>query len=250
MTSERGLDAHPLSVRQGPLGILVLHGFTGSPASMRPLADRFVDAGYSVELPVLPGHGSTPDELARTTFADWLDFALGAYDELARRCERVLVAGLSLGGTLTLALGQRREEIVGLITINPFVEAPAESFITMMNAALKSGVRAIPSIGADIKAGKIRTGYDETPIAALLSLFEGSATVRAGLGQIHQPVLLCTSSVDHVVPTSSGDTVEREVAGPIERVMLENSFHVATLDNDAPELEARALDFAQKVLGG
>src|ERR1700758_4296441 len=88
----------------GPTGVLVLHGFTGAPSSMRPLAEAFAAAGFAVELPLLPGHGTTPEELAAVTYADWLSCATDALDALDARCERVLVAGLSMGGTLALDL--------------------------------------------------------------------------------------------------------------------------------------------------
>ncbi|HVB06253.1 MAG TPA: alpha/beta fold hydrolase [Acidimicrobiales bacterium] len=236
------------SATNGVDGVLVLHGFTGSPRSMRPLAEAFANAGFRVELPVLPGHGTTPAELAETSYSDWVQAADEEFLALASACERVIVAGLSMGGALACELAARHPEVAGIILVNPFVEPPAASFLALLGQALATGQRSFPSIGSDIaRAGPSGGGYDETPIAPLLSLAEALQDFAGRLGEVTCPVLLFSSRVDHVVPPSGGDFVEGHVAGPFERVFLEHSFHVATLDEDASELEARAVAFAQKV---
>src|SRR5918998_1676938 len=88
----------PWSTNGGRHGVLVLHGFTGCPQSMRPLAEAFADEGYTVDLPLLPGHGTSPDDLAATRWSDWSGAAEAVYENLAARCDRVVVAGLSMGG--------------------------------------------------------------------------------------------------------------------------------------------------------
>jgi carboxylesterase len=236
------------SATNGVDGVLVLHGFTGSPRSMRPLAEAFANAGFRVELPLLPGHGTTPSALAETTFADWVAAADEEFLALAAACERVVIAGLSMGGALACELAARHPEVRGIVLINPFVEPPAASFLALLGQALATGQRSLPSIGADIsRPGPSAGGYDETPIAPLLSLAEALQDFGSRLGEVTCPVLLFSSRVDHVVPSSGGDFVEGHVAGAFERVFLERSFHIATLDEDAPELEARAVAFAQKV---
>jgi carboxylesterase len=228
--------------------VLVLHGFTGVPMSMRPLAEAFADAGFGVELPRLPGHGTTPEDLAERGFEDWYATAEAAYLELAAAHERVVAVGMSMGGTLACALATNHPELAGLILINPFIEPHPDSFVELLGQMLSSGARSIPSIGSDInRPGVSGGGYGETPIAPLLSLVEAVRALAPRLGGITCPVLLFSSRVDHVVPTSTGDYFESKVAGPLERVHLEHSFHVATLDQDAAELEARAVAFAQKV---
>src|SRR5256714_14080830 len=98
--------AEPFSAPGGPHGALVLHGFTGSPQSMRGLAKAFAAAGFAVELPLLPGHGTTVEDMATTGGDDWSGTAEAAYQELAARCDRVGVAGLSVGGPLTAWLAR------------------------------------------------------------------------------------------------------------------------------------------------
>jgi carboxylesterase len=154
-----------------------------------------------------------------------------------------------MGGTLACWLAERHVEVAGLVLVNPLVKPPAAEAVEMLRGALEAGVRTMPTIGSDIaKPDASGGGYDATPVAPLVSLFDATVGVAERLGEIACPVLLLSSRVDHVVPTESGDLVEGTVAGPVERVWLERSYHVATLDHDAAELEARAVAFAQKLM--
>ena len=112
----------PYSTKNGPLGVLVLHGFTGNPTSMRSLAERLARGGFSVELPRLPGHGTSVEDMMTTSWADWSSAALAAYDELALRSSKVAVVGLSMGGGLTAYIGERRDP-AALVFINPLSAA-------------------------------------------------------------------------------------------------------------------------------
>src|ERR1700712_3276414 len=107
------------------VGVLVLHGFTGNPQSMRPLAEAFAAAGLTVALPLLPGHGTQVEDMLPTGWDDWSIAAEEAYAELADRCSRVVVAGLSMGGTLAAWLGTRHPEIAGLVLVNPLIDGTA-----------------------------------------------------------------------------------------------------------------------------
>jgi carboxylesterase len=251
MTADAGLEAEPFSAWNGPNGVLLLHGFTGNPTSMRPLAEAFADSGFSVDLPRLPGHGTAVDDLAATCWRDWAAAADEAYTSLAARCDRTIVAGLSMGGTLCLWLALQHPDVGAAVLVNPLAEAPAESFIEMMRQVLASGTDRIPGIGSDIaQPGAVESAYDATPVAPLLSLFEAVGEIAPRLPEIHCPVLLFSSRTDHVVPPSSGDLVEATVGGPLERIFLDRSYHVATLDYDQQEIEERAVAFASKVVAG
>lgn len=248
MTSAVLPGAEPFSAAGGRDGVLVLHGFTGSPQSMRPLAEAFAQAGFTVELPLLPGHGTSIDDLIPMRWSDWSTAADAAYLALAGRCERVVVAGLSMGGALTIWLGERHEEIAGLVAINPAIEPPAESFFDILRGVLASGSPTMPGIGNDIALeGAVELAYPEAGVEALLSLLDATEGISAGLGALRSPVLLLSSRNDHVVPSSSGDLLEAAAGSTVERVWLEHSFHVATLDRDAPELCERAVAFAKRV---
>lgn len=243
--------AEPFAASNGPHGVLVLHGYTGCPQSMRSLAEAFADAGFSVELPLLPGHGTKLADLVTTRFDDWLAAADETYRRLAAHCDRTVVAGLSMGGTLTLQLARRYPEVAGAVVINPLVVPPAPSFLDVLTGTLAGGLDVLPAIGSDIaKEGVTELAYDGTPIEGVLSLFAAAAELSEHLDEIRCPLLLLQSRNDHLVPPDSGERLVEKAGGPVERVWLENSFHVATLDNDQSELEERAVAFAQKSVAG
>jgi carboxylesterase len=119
--------AEPFSAAGNAQGALVLHGFTGNTFSMRGVASAIADAGLSVEAPLLPGHGTSVADMLDTRWADWSAAAEAAYLDLAGRCDKVAVVGLSMGGTLTCWLAERHPEIAGLALINPLVQSiPAD----------------------------------------------------------------------------------------------------------------------------
>jgi carboxylesterase len=236
--------AEPASFAGGEVGVLVLHGFTGCPQSLRHLAETFAAAGITVELPLLPGHGTSVEDMVPTRWDDWAAAAESSYTELASRCTRVFVAGLSMGATLACWLASRHPEIAGLVAVNPMVEPPAEVFRDMLRGALDAGVEVAPGVGSDIaRPGVTELAYDVSPVEAALSLFEGIDELMPRLGDIRCPVLLLTSEEDHVVAPVSSELLARRVGGPIRRVRLERSYHVATLDWDAGKIEAEAVSF-------
>ena len=251
MTASVMPGAEPASYPGGPDGVLVLHGFTGNPQSMRPLAEAFAAAGYTVELPLLPGHGTVIEDMLHTRWSDWSAAAEEAYQHLAGRCRRVAVAGLSMGGTLAAWLAERHPEIAAVIAVNAAVEAPDDSMFELIDGMLAEGSETMTGIGSDIaKPDTVEMAYEATPLAALRSLFEAVREVQTGLGSIACPVLIFNSPQDHVVQPSASDVLAASVAGPVERVTLERSFHVATLDHDAPESERRSVEFLGKLLAG
>lgn len=231
--------------------MLVLHGFTGNPQSMRPLAEALAAVGFTVDLPLLPGHGTAVEDMVPTRFEDWSGAADAAYRALAARCSRVAVVGLSMGGTLTCWLAARHPEIAGIALVNPMVDPPVEAFRDAISNLLAEGTEVVDAIGSDIaKEGSAEHSYPGTPLAAVLSFFGGVDEVATVLGDIRCPTLLLSSREDHVVPVENGDVLVRSVGGPVERVWLERSYHVATLDWDAPLVEERVLAFARIVLDG
>ena len=243
--------AEPFSAAGGPSGVLVLHGFTGNPQSMRGLAEAFAGAGFTVELPLLPGHGTKVEDMIPTRWDDWSGAAEVAYQELASRCDSVVAAGLSMGGTLSCWLAAHHPEIAGVVAVNPAVEPPAESFLELFKGSLAEGLETIPGIGNDVADPSVtELAYEQTPLAAGLSMFEAINDLVPRLGEIRCPLLLLTSPQDHVVPPTNSDFLADRVTGPVERVSLDRSYHVATLDYDRGEIEARAVDFARKVTAG
>ncbi|NLD76991.1 MAG: alpha/beta fold hydrolase [Acidimicrobiales bacterium] len=239
--------AEPWSHEGGPAGVLVLHGFTGNPGSMRHLAEVLADAGFTVELPRLPGHGTKIADMIPTGFQDWLGEAEAAYQRLADRCEKVVVVGLSMGGALTAWLGSEHPEIAGLVCINAIVSAP-EGMREAVEEVIATGADRFAGIGSDIaKPGVVETAYADTPLQPLLTLFDAAAEFSERLPRITSPVLIVTSTQDHVVPPENSDILAAAVAGPVERLRCERSYHVVTMDYDAELVESATVDFAKKV---
>ncbi|MGI9577656.1 MAG: alpha/beta hydrolase, partial [Microthrixaceae bacterium] len=231
----------------GPIGVLVLHGFTGNPSSVRGLAEAFAEAGHSVEMPRLPGHGTSMDDLLDKTWQDWSGEATEALARLAARTETQFVAGQSLGGSLTCWLAVRHPELAGLICVNPAV-VPSDDMRTLVAQMIEAGDSVIPGIGSDIsQPGVTESAYEDTPLAPLLSLFDASAEFGEELGSISQPLLLFTSPEDHVVPPSDSDTLADAVSGPVERVSCSRSYHVATQDYDKELIFERSVEFVERV---
>ena len=248
MTAPIREGCEPLSVDGGPTGVLVLHGFTGSPFSVRGITEQMANAGMSVEMPLLAGHGTVIEDMLDTRFADWVNSAEAAFESLAARTERVIVVGLSMGGTLTCLLAERHPEIAGIVLVNPLVEPQSPEMIDGIQALIDGNVEVVDGIGSDIaRPDTEERSYPGTPTRALLSLFAGVAEVAGDLGRISCPVLLFSSLEDHVVPPSNGDYVVAQVSGPIERVICAKSFHVATLDYDAAMIEAQSVAFVERV---
>ena len=243
-------DAWPLSIDGGPSGVLVSHGFTGSPASMRPWGQALADAGCTVRVPRLPGHGTTWQELNQTRWQDWYAEVDRSLSELRERCDRVAVAGLSMGAALVLRLAEQRPDDVDAITVvNPAIASTNRQLLAL--PLLRHVLASTPAIGNDIKKpGMTEGAYDRTPLQALHSLTLMWREVRRDLPRVRAPLLVLRSRVDHVVDPSSARLLMRAVSSPVRReVVLEDSYHVATLDNDAPRIVEESLEFFASHLG-
>lgn len=234
---------------EGPHGALVVHGFTGNPGSMRGVAEALAAAGFHVEMPLLPGHGTTVDDMLPTRWADWHGAAEAAYATLAARATKVVVVGLSMGGALTLRLGADHPEIAGLVCINPATQPQAPEVVEMLQGMIDSGTAVMPAIGSDIADPDAHeSAYDATPLAPLLSLVnDGLAPLGAEYPNMRVPLLLLNSPQDHVVEPAQGDYLAAHYGGPLERVLLERSYHVATQDYDKQLIFDRTVEFAQRV---
>lgn len=240
--------AEPWSAAGGDRGVLVVHGFTGNPHSMRPVAEALAAAGFTVDLPLLPGHGTSVQDMLATGFPDWLGAAEQAYEALAARCGSVAVVGLSMGGALTAWLASERPEIAGIACLNAVV-TPPEGMRDAIEAMIAGGDEVMAGIGSDIaKEGVVESAYPETPLRPLLTLFDAAAELEGRLGRIACPVLVVNSPQDHVVDPRNSDVLARSVNGPVERVTAPDSYHVVTLDHDGPAVVEAVVAFCTKVL--
>jgi carboxylesterase len=236
--------AEPFSADAGRTGVLVLHGFTGSPQSMRPWAQYLAGAGYTVRLPLLPGHGTSVADMARTGWTDWYGAASASFDELRAACDHVFVVGLSMGATLALRLAELRPDVAGLVIVNASVVSQDRRLVLL--PVLKYLVPSLPGIGSDIKReGVTELAYDKVPLRALASLRSAWRQVRQDLHLINCPVLHYRSRTDHVVEPRSGELIRNGIRD-VHEVVLEDSYHVATLDNDATTIFTGSVDFLRQ----
>lgn len=238
-------ESAPFSTDGGPVGVLVLHGFTGSPRTVRPWAAHLAEAGLTVRAPLLAGHGDDWRALAKTGWTDWYASAEHAFMELYARCEQVFITGISMGGCLAFRLAETQgDRVGGLVVVNPSLAA--DNPLIPLTPTLKYVIRAIPAIGGDIKKPGVQEGaLKRTPVASVATLPSMWQATAAELAAVTQPVLVYRSTVDHVVGPASMKVLTGALPGAEVR-MLANSYHVATLDNDAPEIFDGTLTFIQK----
>jgi carboxylesterase len=240
--------AEPYSADGGPVGVLLVHGFTGSPAGLRPWAEHVAAAGYTVRLPRLPGHGTTVQEANLTRWPDWYAEVERAFDELSGRCSTVFVFALSMGGTLALRLAEQRgDAVAGLVLVNPSLHS--ENKLLMLLPVMRRVVKTFPGIANDIKKpGQDELAYDKTPLDALASLTDLWKVTTADLARVTQPLLLFRSVEDHVVEPSNARTLLAGISSTdVEERLLPDSYHVATLDNDAPTIFAGSLELVRRL---
>lgn len=245
--TEPTVAAQAWSTGEHEVGVLVLHGFTGNPVAVRPIAEALADAGYAVEVPLLPGHGTTWQEMNRTGWRHWVAEAVAGLERLRQRSSRQVLVGMSMGGTLALHLAASRgEELDGLVVVNPVLRTRDPRLKVL--GVLKWVLPSLPGVGNDIaKPGGEEQAYDRVPLKALASLIELQKIVRSSVGRVSIPTLVLTSRTDHVVDPRDSVEVVESVTGPVEQVWLERSYHVATLDYDAQLVLDRTLDFVKRV---
>ncbi len=238
--------AEPFSHDGGTTGVLLCHGFTGSPQSLRPWADYLAQAGLSVSLPRLPGHGTTWQEMARTRWEDWYAEVDRAFDQLRANADQLFVMGLSMGACLALRLAELRgTAISGLVLVNPSVTADTRLFA--LAPVLKLLVPSLKGIASDIKKeGASELGYARIPVKAAATLPGLWRLTQAQLSKVTQPVLVYRSTTDHVVGPASLKLLRAALPeGQLEVRDCTDSYHVATLDNDAEAIFTGSLEFVR-----
>ncbi|MFD7136401.1 alpha/beta hydrolase [Streptomyces sp. NPDC059894] len=236
--------AEPYRHEGGEVGVLLCHGFTGSPQSLRPWARHLAGHGLTVALPLLPGHGTRWEDMAVTGWPDWYAELDRELRVLRDRCARVFVAGLSMGGALALRLAaQHGDGVAGVVLVNPANKVHGLSAYALPVA--RHLVRTTKGITSDIaKEGVEEIGYDRVPLHAAHSLRIFLRLVDKELPQVTQPLLLLRSARDHVVPAADPARILSRVSSTdVTEVLLEQSYHVATLDHDADRIAEESLAF-------
>jgi carboxylesterase len=240
--------AEPFTSDGGPVGVLLCHGFTGTPQSLRPWAEHLAAHDLTVSLPRLPGHGTTWREMNLTTWEDWYAELDRALTKLRARCDEVFVMGLSMGGTLAIRLAEERgDDVRALVLVNPslLTKRADRHFLPVLRLVAPSW----PGIASDIKKpGATELAYDRIPLKAAYSLSKLWLTTRSNLDKVTQPILIFRSAEDHVVEPDSCVLLKDTVAAAdVREVLLEDSYHVATLDNDAETIFTGSLEFVREM---
>jgi carboxylesterase len=239
------------------VGVGVIHGFSGNPVTTRPVGEALAEAGYGVEVPCLPGHGTHWRHFARTRYADWRVAVDRVYESLSRQYASVVLVGLSMGGTLALdvAAGRLRsglaDELAGVAVINPQL-LDREDPLSRLAPILQHLVPFVPAPLADIRSSDIKKGGDEKaywiiPAKTGYSFTRELPRVRRDLPDVTVPVLVAGSAEDHTVPVKNWAYAAEAVGSEdVTTLRLEDSWHVATLDHDAELLNEAIIDFVAR----
>jgi len=232
--------------KNGHIGVVLVHGFTGSPAAMRPWAEFLNARGYSVRVPLLPGHGTKPADLNKVQWPEWPAKVKAEIAELNKHCSKIFVAGLSMGGGTTLHVASELgDQLTGIILVNPMIHvrgvSPTLAFV--VSRLVKFG----KSVGNDIKRkGVTEYSYDKLPYRGIHQLLTMLKLTRAALPSIKVPMQLFHSVDDHTLPVSNTEIIMREIGSANKaRIELLNSFHVATLDHDSDLIFTNSLTFIE-----
>ena len=221
------------SGKNAHIGILLVHGFTGSPASMRPWGEFLHSKGYTVRVPLLPGHGTRPEDLNKVKWQEWpakVEFELS---ELRKSCDVVFLVGLSMGGGTVLNVAtSHNETLAGVVLVNPMIHVKGVPVELAFFLSRLQKMRT--SVGDDIKRpGITEYGYDALPAVGVYELLKMLHYTRKRLHDVTAPMLLFHSIDDHTLPVTNTEIVMKGVGSrQKQRIELVNSYHVATLDYD------------------
>jgi carboxylesterase len=242
--------AEPFFFPGNDIGVLLSHGFTGTTQSMRYLGEQLNAAGYTVIGPRLTGHGVSPQAMAKTTAADWIESIDAALAELRQTCSQVFMAGLSMGGTLTLYTAAKHADVIkGAIPINAVVHMGKAEMAGI--AFARDMPATVPGIGSDVKDPETtELAYREVPVAAFRQIYALAAVTQDLLPTVTCPTLVMQSREDHVVHPSNGPRIAGLLGSArIELAWLENSYHVATIDFDKELIAQKSIAFIRSIAG-
>jgi carboxylesterase len=230
------------------IGIIFVHGFTGSPAAVRSWAEFFSARGYAVRVPLLPGHGTRWEDLNRVGWQEWPTRVVEELEELHKSCDKVFIFGLSMGGATSLYVAAHHgDQLAGIVLVNPMIHIPG---LKVKFAPVIARFRShMPPVEGDIKRPNVSEfGYDALPTKGVVQLTKLLKSSRSTLGMVKNPIMLFHSAEDHVLPVSNTEIVMAEIGSEKkQRIELVNSYHVATLDYDADFIFENSLLFVEEI---
>ena len=249
-------DLPPAGGSEGAAGggaaVLCLHGLTGTPYEVRAVAEVLAARGFRALGPVLPGHNSRPEELARCSHRDWVDAARREVEQLRADHEKVFAVGLSMGGLVSLALAEAGAVDALAVVATPLRLRPAP--LPWLIPVLKYIRRFAPKHqGSDISDPEARArhpGYPVMPLASVHELIRLQARVTADLSRIEVPILVAHGALDSTAHPSDAERIASSVSSRhCERLVLERSAHVVFVDYDGARLAEAVADFLSRVPG-
>lgn len=229
------------------VGIVLVHGFTSTPSVMRPWAEFLNSHGFSVRVPLLPGHGTSIENLERTSWTQWPEEVESHLKDLLDDCEKVFLCGFSMGGAASLHVAARyQSQIAGLILVNPMIHRKG-AWPTAVKYASRF-IKSFGTAGSDIKRQDIiQWKYDRTPVKAAHQLLLLLESVRPLLPKINSPLLLIRSTTDHTLPATNSEIILENIGSSNkQQITLSNSYHVAPLDHDQEQIFAASLKFLRE----
>lgn len=240
-------DPSPFFLNGGDTGVLLIHGFTGSPAEMRRLGGYLHAAGLTVAAPLLPGHGTTVADCNDTRWADWTAAVEAALAQVQATCRAVFVAGLSMGALLTLYLAEQHPEVAGAALYAPAIMVTdRRSYLAPLLKRITPSVAKAPGYWADPEARAHFWGYDVWPTAASHSVLQAIGVVKRRLDRVRCPLLIVYSDGDpDTNPRGAHYVYEHAASTDKQLVALHESGHVITLDREWEELAALTLGFIE-----
>ncbi len=241
------LDGDSFLWEAGPTGVLLLHGLTATTAEVRLLAADLLARGYTVMGPLLPGHGTKPEELNGVTWQDWAWTAEASYQHLATLCRHVFVGGESTGAALALYLAEQHKEIAGVLCYAPAVKLAMPLHKKAQLYASAPFIEAIPKASAGDNPHW--QGYKVNPLRAVQELIELGRVVRHNLGQITAPILVMQGRHDQTVAPDAGRIILENARSELkELVWLEKSGHIILLEEEREIITRLTARFMQQAL--
>jgi carboxylesterase len=253
MTRHPHVDPSAFVLEGGPVGVLLIHGFTGSPPEMRRIGDYLHQRGLTVSAPLLPGHGTNVDDMNRSKWTEWTGCVEGALAELRARSNTVFVGGLSMGSVLTLYLAAHHADLSGVILYSPAMW-PADRLLYLTPVVKYLMPKRAKSPDTDLTDPEVDGWlwcYEEDPVVAAHEFLKLLRRVRRTLPQVTCPILLIHSTLDQSIDANSARlTYERVGSQDRELVTLHNSGHCITVDSEWESVAAKTHEFIQAHLPG
>jgi len=258
-----------LFIPGGRVGILLIHGLGGTPVELRFVAQALGRAGHTVYCCQLAGHCGTPEELRRSTWKEWYASVEEAHDRLKQDCDIILAGGLSMGGILALHLAHNRpEEVQGLLLFAPTLKLDGWSM--PWHSKLLQYIRPLPiRLEIDLaerepyglKDERVRrlvlssmqsgdtgaAGIFSTPVRSFANFNCVVAAVRPNLGKIKQPTFIVHPRDDDMASLKNAQHLQSRLGGLVETLVLDDSYHIVTLDQQRHIVAERTEGFVDWV---